>query len=69
LVTIAFVIAVPLTYWAMNNWLAKYEYRVNISIWLFLSVGIAMFLLTLIIVSINTAKAAVANPVKSLRTE
>lgn len=69
LVLIAFVIAVPLTWWFMNNWLEKYPYRVNISIWLFGAVGIIILLLTLVVVSLNTMKAAVANPVKSLRTE
>jgi putative ABC transport system permease protein len=69
LVIIAFIIAVPLTYWAMSNWLSKYEYRIDISIWLFAIVGVAMFLLTLIVVSLNTIRAAMSNPVKSLRTE
>jgi putative ABC transport system permease protein len=69
LVLIAFVIAVPLTWWFMNNWLEKYSYRVNISIWLFGAVGIIILLLTLVVVSLNTMRAATANPVKSLRTE
>jgi len=69
LVLIAFVIAVPLTWWLMNNWLEKYPYRVNISVWLFGAVGIIILLLTLVVVSLNTMKAAIANPVKSLRTE
>lgn len=69
LVLIAFVIAVPLTWWLMNNWLEKYPYRVNISVWLFGAVGIIVLLLTLVVVSLNTMKAAIANPVKSLRTE
>src|SRR6185369_9293312 len=69
LVAIAFVIAVPLTWWFMNNWLDKYTYRVNISIWLFGMVGVIVLLLTLIVVSLNTIRAAIANPVKSLRTE
>jgi ABC-type antimicrobial peptide transport system permease subunit len=69
LVLIAFVIAVPLTWWFMNNWLDKYTYRVNISIWLFGIVGVIVLLLTLIVVSLNTIRAAIANPVKSLRTE
>ncbi len=69
LVTIAFVIAVPLTYWLMNHWLANYKYRININLWLFFIVGICMFALTLVVVSLNTLKAANANPVKSLRTE
>jgi hypothetical protein len=53
----------------MNNWLEKYPYRVSISIWLFGAVGIIILLLTLVVVSLNTMKAAVANPVQSLRTE
>jgi ABC-type antimicrobial peptide transport system permease subunit len=69
LVLIAFVIAVPLTWWMMNNWLEKYPYRVSISVWLFGAVGIIILMLTLVVVSLNTMRAAVANPVKSLRTE
>jgi len=69
LVLIAFVIAVPLTWWLMNNWLEKYAVRIDISIWLFAAVGIMVLLLTLIVVSLNTIRAAIANPVKSLRTE
>ena len=69
LVLIAFVIAVPLTWWFMNNWLDKYTYRINISIWLFGIVGVIVLLLTLIVVSMNTLRAATSNPVKSLRTE
>ncbi|MGZ3852459.1 MAG: ABC transporter permease [Flavisolibacter sp.] len=69
LVLIAFVIAAPLTWWLMNNWLQKYTYRVNVSIWLFAIVGFFMLLLTLVVVSLNTMRAATANPVKSLRTE
>jgi ABC-type antimicrobial peptide transport system permease subunit len=69
LVLIAFVIAVPLTWWVMHNWLQKYTYHINISIWLFAVVGMLILLLTLIVVSLNTAKAALANPVKSLRSE
>ena len=69
LVVIAFVIAAPLTYWLMSNWLQNYKYRINIDLWLFVIVGVAMFALTLIVVSLNTVRAAIANPVKSLRTE
>ena len=69
LVVISFVIAVPLTYWLMNNWLENYKYRINIDWWLFVVVGIAMFALTLTVVSLNTLKAARANPVDSLRSE
>ena len=69
LVLIAFIIAVPLTWWLMNNWLEKYTYRIDINIWLFGAVGVLILLLTLVVVSLNTMRAAIANPVKSLRTE
>ncbi len=69
LVLIAFVISIPLAWWLMHNWLQKYEYRVNISIWMFGIVGFVILLLTLIVVSANTMSAAMRNPVKSLRTE
>ncbi|MGZ8540551.1 MAG: ABC transporter permease [Chitinophagaceae bacterium] len=69
LVLIAFVIAVPLAWWFMNSWLEKYAYRINISAWLFGIVGIVILLLTLIVVSLNTIRTAISNPVKNLRTE
>lgn len=69
LVAIAFVIAVPFTWWFMNDWLQKYTYRINISIWMFVAVGVLVLLLALVVISLNTLKAAMANPVKSLRTE
>ena len=69
LVFIAFLISVPLTWWLMNNWLQNYTYRVSISIWMFGIVGLTVLLLTLLVVGLNTIKAAMSNPVKSLRTE
>ena len=69
LVLIAFVIATPLAWWFMNNWLEKYPDRINISIWLFGAVGLLILLLALVVVCLNTMKAAITNPVKSLRTE
>jgi putative ABC transport system permease protein len=69
LAAIAFVIAVPLTWWLMNQWLANYEYKISISIWLFLAVGFLILLLTLVVVSLNTLRAAISNPVQSLRSE
>ena len=69
LVVIALAIATPLSWWLMHNWLENYAYHVNISIWLFSVVGIAVLLLALLVISLNTIKTAVANPVKSLRSE
>ncbi len=69
LVLVAFAIAVPVAWWFMHSWLQKYEYRVNISAWMFGIVGLVILLLTLVVVSVNTMGAAMRNPVKSLRTE
>jgi putative ABC transport system permease protein len=69
LAAIAFVIAVPLTWWLMNHWLDNYTYRISISIWLFVAVGILILLLTLVVVSLNTMRAAMSNPSASLRAE
>lgn len=69
LVLIAFVIATPLAWWFMNNWLEKYPDRIKISIWLFGAVGLLILLLALVVVCLNIMKAAVTNPTKSLRTE
>jgi putative ABC transport system permease protein len=69
LVLIASVIAFPIAWWAMNNWLEDFPYRVTISWWVF---GIAVIVavgIALITVSFQAIKAAVVNPVKSLRTE
>lgn len=69
LVLIAFIIAVPLTWWLMFKWLENYAYHINISIWLFGGVGVVILLLTMAVVSLNTLRAATTNPVKSLRSE
>jgi ABC-type antimicrobial peptide transport system permease subunit len=69
LVLLAFVIAVPLTWWAMNSWLEKYTFRISISPVVFIIVGGVILLLTLVVVSLNTVRAAVRNPVRSLRSE
>jgi ABC-type antimicrobial peptide transport system permease subunit len=69
LVAIAFLVATPLTWWLMYKWLENYDYRITISIWLFGSVGVVIVLLAVAVVSLNTIKAALANPVKSLRSE
>jgi ABC-type antimicrobial peptide transport system permease subunit len=69
LVLLAMVIASPLAWIAMNNWLQDYAYKVNISWWMFVVAGLSAILIALITVSFQAIKAAVANPVKSLRTE
>jgi ABC-type antimicrobial peptide transport system permease subunit len=69
LIAIAFIIATPLAWYFMNKWLEDFAYRIDISIWIFLMAGFLSVLIALITVSFQAIKAAVANPVKNLRTE
>lgn len=69
LVFIAVVIASPVAWWAMNKWLQDFAYRINISWWVFVLAAVSALLIALFTVSFQAIKAAVANPVKSLRTE
>lgn len=69
LVGIAFVIATPLAYFIMQHWLQDFPYRITIEWWVFVIAGGAALLITLLTVSFQAIKAAVANPVKSLKTE
>jgi ABC-type antimicrobial peptide transport system permease subunit len=69
LVIISLVIASPVAWWAMSTWLEKYTYRVNIGWWVFALAGLLSVAIALITVSYQSIKAAIANPVKSLRTE
>jgi putative ABC transport system permease protein len=69
LVAIACVIAFPLSYWAMTKWLQGFAYRISISWWIFVVAGFAAIIIALATVSFQAIKAAIANPVKSLRTE
>ena len=69
LVLIASVISFPLAWWAMNNWLEDFAYRVNIGPGIFAIAAIAAILIALFTVSVQAIKTAVANPVKSLRAE
>src|SRR4030095_10307974 len=69
LVTIGFVIASPIAWYFMNKWLQDYVYRINISWWIFLAGGISAVIIALVTVSFQAIKAAIANPVKSLRSE
>jgi putative ABC transport system permease protein len=69
LVFIASLIAFPFAWWIMHKWLQGFAYRVDISWWIFVVAGIAAILIALVTVSFQAIKAAVANPVKSLRTE
>ncbi|HEY2722733.1 MAG TPA: ABC transporter permease [Chitinophagaceae bacterium] len=69
LVIVACVVAFPVAWWVMHNWLQNYQYRIKISWWIFLAAGMSAILIALITISSQSIKAAIANPVKSLRTE
>lgn len=69
LVFIASLIAFPAAWWAMNKWLQSFAYRINISWWVFVVAGFTAVLIALITVSFQAIKAAIANPVKSLKNE
>lgn len=69
LVAISCIVAFPVAWWMMHSWLQNYKYRIGISWWIFLAAGISAILIALITISFQSIKAAIANPVKSLRTE
>jgi putative ABC transport system permease protein len=66
---IAFVVAVPIAYFALNSWLENFEYKTNLSWWIFALAGLITFIISIITISIFTYKTAQQNPVKSLRYE
>ena len=69
LVTTAFLIASPLAWYVMNDWLSRFAYRISIEWWMFLLAGTSAIIIALATVSFHALKASLANPVKSLRTE
>ena len=69
LVAIAALIAFPVAWWAMSSWLKDFAYRTNIPWWIFPAALVVAGLIALITISFQAIKAALANPVKSLRSE
>jgi putative ABC transport system permease protein len=69
LIMISLLISVPVAFYFMNNWLQNYPYRISLSWWIFATTGFGALFITLLTVSFQAVKAAVADPVKSLRTE
>ena len=69
LVFLAALIASPLAFWLMHDWLLKYNYRINIQGWVFVLAGLLAVIITVFTVSTQAIKAALANPVKALRNE
>ncbi len=69
LVMVSLLLAIPMAWYFMNNWLEKYDYRSTIAWWVFASAGFGALLITLLTVSYQSIKAALSNPVSSLRSE
>jgi putative ABC transport system permease protein len=66
---VAIIIAAPLAWWTGKNWLQDYAFRVHINLYVFVITAIVTILIALVTVSFHSIKAALTNPVKSLRTE
>ena len=69
LVSIAAIIAFPVAWWAMYKWLQDFAYRISISWWVFVMAALVALLIALLTVSFQAIKAAIANPIKSLKAE
>lgn len=69
LVLFSCIVAFPISWWMMHKWLLDYQYRIEISWWIFITAGLAAILIALVTISFQSVKAAMSNPVKSLRTE
>ncbi|MDB5087817.1 MAG: acetylornithine deacetylase, partial [Mucilaginibacter sp.] len=69
LVVLSCLVAFPVAYWAMHNWLKTYQYRIAINWWVFAIAGIAAIIIAVVTISFQSIKAAMSNPVKSLRSE
>ena len=69
MVAVSVLIATPVAWWMMNKWLEDFAYRIHISWWMFAAVGLLAVLIAFVTVSMQAVKAALANPVDSLRTE
>lgn len=69
MVAIAALLSFPIAWYALNKWLQDFAYRINISWWIFIVAGLGVLLIAVLTVSFQSIKAAIANPVKSLRTE
>jgi len=66
---LSLIIAFPVSWWLMNNWLQSFAYRIHITPFVFVIAGVSVIIITLLTISFQSIKAAIANPVNSLRTE
>jgi putative ABC transport system permease protein len=69
LISLAFVVAAPAGYYFADKWLQHFAYRIGIAWWMFVLAGVSAIFIALVTISLQAIKAAMTNPVKSLRTE
>jgi ABC-type antimicrobial peptide transport system permease subunit len=69
LVVLSCLIAIPIAWYLLHQWLQHYAYHTPISWWIFAAAGVGAILITLVTVSFQSIKAALMNPIKSLRSE
>ena len=69
LIIISCLVAIPLAYFLLSRWLQKYQYHIELSWWIFAAAAGTALVITLVTVSLQAVRAALANPVKSLRPE
>jgi len=69
LVLLAFIIAMPIAWWFMNKWLQDFAYRIDLSLWIFIATGFISLIIALFTLSFQAFRAAISNPVKSIRIE
>ena len=69
LILLSSILAAPIAYYSLNSWMGKYEYRMDISLWIFAYACFGALIITLVTVSYQAIKSALANPVDSLRNE
>ena len=69
LVLISCIVASPIAFYFLQHWLQNYDYRITIGPWVFIAAAMAAVIITVVTISFQAIKAAIANPVKSLRSE
>jgi putative ABC transport system permease protein len=69
LILIALLVASPISWWAMNQWLQSFAYRIDIPLWIFFFSGLTAVVIALVTISFQSVRAALINPVESLRGE
>jgi putative ABC transport system permease protein len=69
LILISFIISIPLVWYSVRLWLQNFAYRIEMSVWIFASAGIIALLIAALTISVQSVRAAIANPVDSIKSE